>query len=290
MKQHEFEEPAKAALADNNVAAHGKWLEDLATPQKVNFDQSKSGDAGAIKMAQAGNVPDEPEEETEAHEAGAQKSIAEQLLAEDPKNLGQGLKTMQGLTEQFASSPDKAKALTQLRDGFEGAVKQTDQDFEAVKKNFESERNKIKPVLEPKLEAQAKAEKAFGDVFGKLPEPEQKRMQWLLTGYKNGANSKEFDAAIAKEVGKHPGLMQSFNNLNKSTKELEPLVEQVKKLKEGLDNAASERAAGRMVYSQVLTMGGDQERAKRMELEGRALIMGVPLSQVDELEKRMKKP
>ncbi|MBK7745784.1 MAG: hypothetical protein IPI39_00860 [Candidatus Obscuribacter sp.] len=45
-----------------------------------------------------------------------------------------------------------------------------------------------------------------------------------------------------------------------------------------------------MVYSQVLTMGGDQERAKRMELEGRALIMGVPLSQVDELEKRMKKP
>jgi hypothetical protein len=85
MKQHEFEEPAKAALADNNVAAHGKWLEDLATPQKVNFDQSKAGDAGAIKMAQAGNVPDEPEEETEAHEAGAQKSIAEQLLAEDPK-------------------------------------------------------------------------------------------------------------------------------------------------------------------------------------------------------------
>jgi hypothetical protein len=115
-------------------------------------------------------------------------------------------------------------------------------------------------------------------------------MQWLLTGYKNGDNSKELDAAIAKEVGKHPGLMQSFNNLSKTSKELEPLLEQVKKLKEGLENAASERAAGRMVYSQVLGMGGDQERAKRMEMEGRALIMGVPLDQVDQLEKRMKKP
>jgi len=116
MKQHEFEEPAKAALADNNVAAHGKWLEDLATPQKVNFDQSKSGDAGAIKMAQAGNVPDEPEEETEAHEAGAQKSIAEQLLAEDPKNLGQGLKTMQGLTEQVRHTAQAARQTNQLAD------------------------------------------------------------------------------------------------------------------------------------------------------------------------------
>jgi len=290
MKQHEFEEPAKSALTDGNVAAHGKWLEDLGTPQKVTFDQTKGGDAQQLKLAQAANVPDEPEEETEAHQEGQPKSIAEQLLAEDPKDLGAGLKTMQGLTEQFANSPDKAKALSQLRDGFEGAVKQTDKDFEAVQKNFNSERDRLKPILGPKMEAHGKAEKAFGDVFGKLPEQEQKRMQWLLTGYKNGDNSKELDAAIAKEVGKHPGLMQSFNNLSKTSKELEPLLEQVKKLKEGLENAASERAAGRMVYSQVLGMGGDQERAKRMEMEGRALIMGVPLDQVDQLEKRMKKP
>lgn len=249
------------------------WMADLA----------KSAAANEIRKVQ--NVPDEPEEESEAH---APENLSEVLRAEDPRNLGKGLRTMQGLVEEFASAKDKPKALGQMRDGFEEAVKQTDRDFEETKTRFEQERLKLKPEMEPRVKAFETAAQNMGAALGKLPKEEQERMTWLMGGYKNGKNSPELDAAIAKEVNKHPGLLPALENGIKAQTELAPYMQKAKELKDSMDTAVAERVAGRQVYSEVLKEGGDLKRSQRMEMEARALTMGIPLEQLDALEKRQK--
>lgn len=262
--------------------ARNKWLADLSAGANTGF----KGEGKLIKVQ--ANVPDEPEEEQDAHAEEAQpKNMIDALRMEDPKNLGKGMQNMQGLAEQFANSPDKAKALKDLREGFEDSVKQSDKDFEGAKQNFEAARLKLKPQMEPKLANMEKTGKAFGAEMAKLPEPEQQRMQWMLSGYKSGQNSKEFDGAIAKEVGKHKGLMPAFEAAQKAQNELAPFMKQAEELKASMEGPAIERLASRRVYSEVLMQGGDPARAKRMEMEGRAITMGIPLEKVDELEKRL---
>lgn len=289
MKQHEQLEGGlkldKVSFNDSDQVQDGarnKWLADLNSGTTAGF----KGEGKIIKVQ--ANTPDEPEEEQEAHQEAAQpKNMIDALRMEDPKELGKGLQNMQGLAEQFANSPDKAKALKDLREGFEDSVKQSDKDFEEAKKGFEAARLKLKPQLEPKLANMEKAGTAFGAEMAKLPEAEQGRMQWMLSGYKSGQNSKEFDNAIAKEVGKHKGLMPAFEAAQKAQNELAPLMKQAEELKESMKGPALERLASRRVYGEVLMQGGDPARAKRMELEGRAITMGIPLDKVDELEKRM---
>ena len=48
----------------------------------------------------------------------------------------------------------------------------------------------------------------------------------------------------------------------------------------------AERIAGRQAYSEVLKEGGDDKRAQRMDLEARAIMMGIPLENIDAIEKR----
>ncbi|HND69966.1 MAG TPA: hypothetical protein PL112_24365, partial [Candidatus Obscuribacter sp.] len=57
-------------------------------------------------------------------------------------------------------------------------------------------------------------------------------------------------------------------------------------LKQGMENAMAERIAGRQAYSEVLKEGGDDKRAQRMDLEARAIMMGIPLENIDAIEKR----
>lgn len=265
---------------------HRLWMQDLANqtvnPQRLEPQFKPPQDNLILVQATA----DEPEEEAEAH---APESMLALLRAEDPANLGKGLKSMQGLAEEFATAKDKPKALNQLRDGFEGAVKQTDKDFEDVKANFEAERIKLKPEMEPRLKAMEKAGKEIGEAMGKLPKEEQERMKWAMAGYKNGSNSPEFDQAIAREIGKHPGLLPALEAGLKASNDLAPYMEKAQALKQGMENAIAERIAGRQAYSEVLKEGGDEKRAQRMELEAMAIKLGIPLENIDAIEKRQQR-
>ncbi|HNA72632.1 MAG TPA: hypothetical protein PKW73_04810 [Candidatus Obscuribacter sp.] len=270
-------------LAFQGGENHGLWMKDLANFQGNGERLEPQFKRPQDNLVLVQNTADEPEEETEAH---APESMLALLRAEDPANLGKGLRSMQGLAEEFATAKDKPKALNQLREGFEGAVKQTDTDFEVVKANFEAERIKLKPEMEPRLKAMEQAGKEMGEAMGKLPKEEQERMKWAMAGYKNGSNSQEFDQAIAKEIGKHPGLLPALEAGLKASNDLAPYMEKAQALKQGMENAMAERIAGRQAYSEVLKEGGDDKRAQRMDLEARAIMMGIPLENIDAIEKR----
>lgn len=277
MANHAFEQSGFQTAALKTEELRGSWMSDLASPAVLRGTDN----AKVLKVqAQAPEADDQQQ--------GQGKSPVDMIRAADPKELGPGLKAMQGLAETFENSPDKAKALTQLKSGMDGAVKQTDDDFEAAKKTFETERNQLKPQIEPKMQALQTAKGNFESKFAKVPADDQERTLGLLQLYDNPKNSPALKKAIEGEMQKYPGLMPAAKGFMKAEAELAPFMEKAQKIKTALEEAGAERIGARMAYGQMAAEGGDEAKAHRMEMEARALIMGIPLDKVDELEKRLK--
>ncbi|CAN5527578.1 hypothetical protein BH11CYA1_BH11CYA1_05790 [soil metagenome] len=217
----------------------------------------------------------------------ASGNLIEMLRKTKPEELSPNLRAMQGLVENFATADDKAKALEQMRGGFDKAIKQSDDDLTAANDTWTKESPKVRPEYQAKTDKVAETSEKLQKVADTIPDEQKEHMQSVVHLWSMGdSNSPQLRKALEAEIGLVKGLPEAVKDSFQAIKEAQPIVEKVTGLQGAIKQAEEDRVVSRMIYAEVLAEGGDAKGAKQMQIESMAIQMNVPLEQVKELSNR----
>lgn len=240
--------PNQSTNADTRLA----FLNDsmLAAPQldyvaakKGQQDKAIQGDAAAQLQAQA----------TEGREP---KTPAEKQFV--------------AAAQAFEQAPDKRKAMTELGPKFEGAIKLSDQEFDATMKAAAAEGQTLQPkYMKAMQDAQAAQMQMIG-AFAKVPEGEREKVQQEVQLYSMLDAKDPLKPALAKALDKYPGLRTGADAMDKAVNN--PAVKRVEELKEQIEAGMTNRVMMRMGYSEALEASGNPDKAWQMLREAAKLL------------------